>query len=261
MARELTRRRGNRDTSYATPAAEEETKPARGRRSAPAAEEKPARGRRSASAAPAAAPARSVSKGWGSYKKTAEATKSGGFGDDFKPRTGETELIKILDEGPFAVFKEHWLERGPGKKKSFTCLKDEDGNGNCPLCDDLGDKPKARAWVNVVDMLQDPEDQEVLIWKVGPLIGDILENAAREKRTSPINKPGLYWQINKTTKGPKTEYQVQAVKQDDQFAEDWDTEPLTDEEFNDFAAEGYDESEVYFNSVEDLEAIVEELDG
>lgn len=253
MARELTRRRGNRDTSYAKPSEPEEetTRPRRGRRTAKAdePEEKKSSGRRG-----------TVSKGWGSYKKTAEATKGGGFADEFKPEEGETELIKILDDGPFAVYKQHWIERGPGKKKSFNCLKDDDGNGDCPLCDDLGDSPKVQAMVNVVNMLEDPDKQKVLIWKVGALVGEILENAADTKRTSPINRSDLYWSVEKIKKGKKIDYRIQAVKADDDFQSDWDVEPLTDDEFEAFVAEGYDDSEVYFNSFEELEEVVEEMD-
>jgi len=253
MARELTRRRGQRDTSYATPDAEPETAaPARGQRrggTPPTEDDKPKRG------------TGTITKGWGSYKKTADATRGGDFAPEFKPRDNMTELIKILDEGPFAVFKQHWIERGPKKKKSFNCLKDDDGNGVCPLCDDLGDKPKAQAMINVVSMLEDPDKQETLIWRVGATVGDILERAANEKRTSPINRENIYWSVEKVVKPNKTEYRVNPVKKDDDFETDWDITALTDEDFDSFAAEGYDDSEVYFNTVEALDDIVKEMDN
>ena len=260
MARELTRRRTQRDTSYAKPA-EEETRPRRGRRAAAEPEDKPTRGRRAPREEdkPSRRGTGKVTKGWGSYKKTAEATKGGNFAAEFKPDDKETELIKILDEGPFAVFKQHWIERGPNKKKSFNCLKDDDDQGDCPLCDDLGDRPKPQAWVNVVNVLEEPDKREVLIWKVGSLVGDILENAANEKRTSPINKPGLYWSVEKKVKSKRVEYHIQAVKEDEDFATDWDTTPLTEEEIEAFTEEAYDDDEVYFNTIEELEEIVDEI--
>lgn len=250
MARELTRRRRapSDESAYATTPAAEETapeRPARGRRSAPAAE------------APAAESKPKVSKGWGSYTKTAAATKGGDFAPEFKVDKDETVLIKILDEGPFAVYKQHWIERGIGLKKSFNCLKDDEGQGYCPLCDDLDDKPKARAEVNVIDMMQEPDKQEVLVWKVGSGVGDILANAANESRTSPINKSDLYWAVSKEIKNGNTRYQVVPVKARD-LKDDWDTEPLTEDDFNLFVEEGYDDDIVYFNSAQDLKDVVKE---
>lgn len=245
MARELTRRRGTRDTSYATPESEETAAP-------PA-----ARGSRRGSSEERTAPTTKVSKGWGSYKKTAESTKGGDFAPEYKPREGERELVKILDDGPFAVFKQHWIIR-PGKK-SWSCLLDEDGVGDCPLCN-IGDKPKPQCWVNVIDMLEDPESQEVRIWKVGSMVGDILRNAAEENRTKPINKKGLYWQVEKIKKSEKKiDYRLQAVKEDADFENDWDTQALTDEEFETFQEQGYDDSEPYFNTVEELQEIADEV--
>lgn len=249
------RRRAPRDeAAYSADAPAEEAKEAR-----------PARGRRSA--APAAkketAPPK-VSKGWGSYKKTAEETKRGDFADEFKPQEGETYLIKILDDGPFAVFKEHWIERAG--KKSYNCLKDENGDGDCPLCDDIGDNPKAKAMLNVVDMLEDPEKQEVLIWRIGSMVGDILENAAGESRTSPVNRHhegerDLYWEVKLTKKGKKYDYTVIPVKAADMGQGlDWDVGPLTDEDFDMFFDQGYDDTEVFFNTYEELRDIAREKD-
>jgi hypothetical protein len=259
--RTITRNRGAaRDYPAADPDREPET-PARGSRRSAAKTETPTRGRRSS--APEEKPKGTVLKGWGSYHKTAEETKGGDFAGEFRPKEGETYLIKILDDGPFAVYKEHWIERGAGKRLSFNCLKDEDGNGDCPLCDDLGHNPKAKAKVNVVDMLEDPAKQEVLIWTVGSMVGDILEHAAGEKRTSPINRHGederdLYWEVLLTKKGKKYTYTVTPVKGGD-LPDDWDVEPMTEEDFEMFSEQGYDDSEVRFDTVEELSEIVDEV--
>lgn len=267
MPRTLTRRRTARDTEAYSPAdepedkreyeeQEEDDRPARGsrngsrRRSLNTEEaDTSRRSRRSREDdADDDEPAPKVGgRGWGSYEKTKQASSA--FPDNFKAGT-ESVIVKFLDEEPFLVFLQHWIERSG--KKSFTCLESK-----CPLCDDAGDKPSQQVSFNVIDFT-DPADPQAKVWQVGPMVADILKNYATDKKTSPINRDDLYFSVRKETKNNKTNYYVTPVKERD-LVDDWDIEPLTDEELEEFDAKAYDEDILQVSRRTELKDIVREI--
>lgn len=203
--------------------------------------EKP-RSSRKRSEAPA-----SGGKGWGSYNK--QKSESGDFPENLKV-TDEAILIKFLDDEPFYVYRQHWIERSG--KKSFTCLSD-----NCPLCDELGDRPRLQVLFNVIDFT-DADNPEVKVWTVGTRVAGALKNFAADKKTSPLNRENLYWSVSKSGKGSKTQYSINPVKERD-LEEDWDIEPLTADDIEDFDGQAYDESIVQFQTRKQLREIVDEV--
>jgi hypothetical protein len=186
-------------------------------------------------------------KGWGSYEKTKSATS--GFPENFKV-TGEAVVVKILDEEPFLVFLQHWIERKG--KRSWTCLE-----SRCPLCDDAGDKPSQQVCFNVVDFT-DPEDPQVKIWQFGPMVADILKNYSKDKKTAPINRDDLYFSVSKQSKNNKTTYYITPVKERD-LLDDWDVEPLTEEDLEEFDDKAYDEDVLQVNTRNELKQIAREI--
>jgi hypothetical protein len=265
MARTLTRRRTAASTEAYTPAdeeqeehgyAEEETeRPARGsrrgsRRDALHTEEADTsrRSRRSQADDEDDEPAPKVGgKGWGSYEKTKSQTS--GFPENFKV-TNESVVVKILDEEPFLVFLQHWIERKG--KRSWTCLE-----ARCPLCDDAGDKPSQQVCFNVVDFT-DPEDPQVKIWQFGPMVADILKNYSKDKKTAPINRDDLYFSVRKESKNNKTNYYITPVKERD-LLDDWDIEPLDEQDLEEFDSKAYDEDVLQVNSRSELKQIAREI--
>ena len=69
-------------------------------------------------ARPAEASVTAVSSGWG-----ASAAFSGeGFPEEFKFADGEYKIVKFIDPsnaGPFAVYRQHWLNQVTTGKRSF----------------------------------------------------------------------------------------------------------------------------------------------
>jgi hypothetical protein len=245
MARTLTRRRSTRDTEAYTPADEPdeslhtEEASTSSRKSRRSREEEPEEDKE---------PTPKVGgKGWGTYEKTKQATSS--FPDNFKV-TNEQVLIKILDEEPFLVFLQHWIERKG--KRSWTCLE-----SRCPLCDDAGDKPSQQVSFNVVDFT-DPDDPQLKVWQFGPMVADILKNFSKDKKTSPINRADLYFAVSKETKNNKTTYFIVPVKERD-LGDDWDTDPLTDDDLDEFDAKAYDEDVLHVNTRSELKTIASEI--
>jgi hypothetical protein len=266
MPRTLTRRRTTRDTEAYSPEPgdtnlpeddEEDERPARGsrrgsRRESLHTEKAAAPSRRSRRSSEDDdeddEPAPKVGgKGWGSYEKTKSATSS--FPTDFKV-TDDEVIVKFLDDEPFFVYLQHWIERQG--KRSWTCLESK-----CPLCDDAGDKPSQQVCFNVVDFT-DPESPELKMWKVGPTIADILKNFSKNKKTAPINRDDLYFSVSKERKNKKTTYFIRPVKERD-LEGDWDTDPLTDEDLEEFEAKAYDENAVQVNTRAELKAIAAEI--
>jgi hypothetical protein len=264
MARTLTRRRAPRSTDAYSPAEEpederyddeEDERPARGsrrgsRRESLHTEEAPAsrRSRRPAKDEEEDdEPSPSVGgRGWGSYEKTKQATSS--FPDDFKV-TGDEVLFKFLDDEPFWVYLQHWIERKG--KRSWTCLE-----VRCPLCDDAGDKPSQQVCFNVVDFT-DPQDPKVKVWKVGPMVADILKNFAKSDKTKPLNRDDLYFSARKETKNNKTNYYIIPVKERDIY-DDWEVDP-DDVDLDALEADAYDETIFKVNSRSELKQIAREI--
>lgn len=185
-----------------------------------------------------------ASGGWGTYSK--QKSESGDFPENLKI-TDEQVLIKFLEDEPFVVYKQHWIERTG--KKSFTCLE----NG-CPLCDDLGDRPRLQVSFNVVDLSSDPE---IKIWTVGTRVAGQLKKFSQDKKTSPLSKEGLYWAVSKSGKGSDTTYSIVPTKERD-LVEDWDIEPLSAAEVQEFEGNVYGPSVVQYQTKKQLREVADE---
>lgn len=222
----------------------EDEKPTRSRRGSRSREEddddeKPTRSRRSRRGSEESG-ARRSSGGFASYSSKKRSTSS--FADEFKPDSEKKVLIKILDAEPFDVFNQHFINELPkGERKSFVCLDDEEYFGDeaddgCPLCD-LGDNPSTYSLFNIVD-LSNPRKPEVKVWKTSPTVTDILERASREKKTSPLNREDLYFEVEMVKTKSKTTWRIESVKARD-LPEDFDMDPLEDEEIAEFEGQRF----------------------
>ena len=188
-----------------------------------------------------------VAAGW----DAADAAKNDDFPDELEV-TDEAILIHFLDGEPFAVYKQHWIERKG--KKSWICLKD-----NCPLCEDIGDRPQAKILFNVVDFT-DPENPVNKLWTVGSRVSTTLKNLNKDKKVGPIDRDDLYFSVSKSGSGTKTVYVITPVKARD-VDEDWDIEPLSDEEIDDFNAKAYESDVVEYHTKNQLTEIADEILG
>lgn len=230
----------------------EERPSRRGRRSDSSEDRAPRRGGRRSGDSDRRERPKVTGSGWGSFSQKRASRSGGDWADEYKPYD-DRSLIKILDDEPFSVFRQHWINDLPqGVKKSYVCLED----AGCPLCD-IGERASTYALFNIVDLV-DPEKPEVKVWKVSQTVADVLEEYAGEKKTSPLNRDDLYWSVWLTGRGKKgrSTVHVTPVKERD-LEEDWDTLPFTPEEIDEF--ELFDEEKALFiNDRESLEDLVEE---
>jgi len=170
------------------------------------------------------------------------------------PDDGEEVLIKFLDDMPFAPIFQHWLVTSEGRR-AYTCAGFED----CPLCQ-RGDKPKASDWFNIV-VLGMPA--ELKVWIASPDPSQAIEDMANGKRTSPINKDGLYFAVSKK-KGSNGffSYTLLPVK-GSELAEDWPGySPLNEIQIEAFNRLRFDSSAVRIHTNQELtEAARKHLDS
>lgn len=194
-------------------------------------------------------PKRKSASGWDGYEEN--KVSSGNFPDRLEIETGDEVLIKFLDDGPFAVYKMHWLNWRDGKK-SWNCL-DKDG---CPICDMTGDKPRQQALFNVVEFPED-DDPRLVVWTTSQTTAGTIRDLSKSK-SGPIDRDDVYFSVTRSGKGKKTKYTLQPIKERD-LEEDWEVQPLTEEELDAFYEEAYDDEIVYWNTKRELREIAEEM--
>ena len=102
-----------------------------------------------------------IKRGWGAADRVQEASSP--YAQRFKV-TEDTQVIKFLEDEPYASFRTHWIDGRQGQK-SFVCLHD-DPNG-CPLCD-AGNRPSTKFAFNIA-VLSNEEEALVKSFEVGVL--------------------------------------------------------------------------------------------
>lgn len=183
-----------------------------------------------------------IRPGWSADSKPA-STRSASNVARFKvPDDGEEILIKFLDDCPFAPIFQHWI-LVEGQRRAFTCLGKE-----CPLCD-RGDKPKSSDWFNVVELGETPE---LKVWYATSDPAAAIRERAESKRTSPINREGLYFAVSKrkASNGFNT-YSIDVVKEEE-LEKDWGVKSLSAEAIKQFQDNAYDGSLVKIHTKAEL---------
>ena len=226
-------------------------------------EERPTRRRRGGSNEDEGTPRRRRGTGgFASYSQKRRTNSA--FADEFKPGGNNPTLIKILDAEPFDVYNQHWLEEGNAAgntRHSFVCRDDEyfDDDHGCPLCD-VGEPASTYSLFNVLD-LTNPRKPEVKVWKTSPAVTDILERASRDKKTSPLNREDVYFEVEMVKKGKKTNWVVQPVKARD-LQEDFEMEPLDADELSEFTENLFTDRTAVtkVDSYDELQELADSLD-
>ena len=149
-----------------------------------------------------------VQSGW----DAAEKSLTGDFPKDFKFTDGEFQIIKFLDpNGPFAVYKQHFLKQITTGKRSFVSL-----GANDPLCTKLNSKPEDKKAFTVANLSAPGGPQRQMLIASPRLYKSL--HAAHFSPAGPLTKN--YWAISRTGQMQSTVYHVNPVKPRD-LAEDW----------------------------------------
>lgn len=148
-----------------------------------------------------------VQSGWDSADALLRQDTSE-FPTDFK-FSDEPQLIKFLEDGPFRVYEQHWIERTG--KKSFVALAEDD-----PLSDLLGSKPRARFAFNVIALSGDIQTVQILT--APPSFARQIRRAHEDERKGPLSKE--FWEVSRMGNGPTTQYTLNYVRGRD-LQEEW----------------------------------------
>jgi len=149
-----------------------------------------------------------VQQGWDAFDSLIQENSSD-FPTDFK-FSESPQLVKFLEDQPFASYEQHWIERPKGKK-SFVCIGEA-----CPLCDVLGDKPRGKFSFNV--LVLSGELQGVQIMTAPPSLARQIKKAHDDERKGPLSKE--FWEVSRLGSGPTTQYTLNFVRGRD-LAEEW----------------------------------------
>lgn len=181
-----------------------------------------------------------VQAGWGAadaYLDKPKA-KSGNYATNFKFSETPT-LVRFLEDAPFHVYEEHWIDRTEGRR-SFVSLGEDD-----PLTVIAGSKPRAKFAFNVL-VLSD-EEPEVQIMTAGITLARQLRAANDDPRRGPLSK--YFWALSRIGTGRDTQYTVERVRATD-LAEEWELDPETVDAAI-ASAVGYDKSAIYVSTREE----------
>jgi hypothetical protein len=179
-----------------------------------------------------------VQAGWdaaSAFLKTKE--KNSAYPTDFK-FSDQAQLVRFLDDGPFLVYEQHWIDREG--RKSFVCIED------CPLCNIAGDKPRPRFAFNIISLSE--ENPEVQIMTVPKTMVQLLQTANDDPRRGPLTK--FYWSVSRLGTGRDTQYTLDRVKATD-LAEEWELDADSIDAFVTTAVK-YDAKSLYISPREEL---------
>ena len=127
------------------------------------------------------------------------------LGEDF-------QVVKFLDpDGPFATYKQHFLQQKTVGRRSYISLGPTD-----PLCVKLGSKPEDKRAFTVVNLSAPGGPQRQMLIATPRLYKTL--HAAHFSPQGPLNKN--YWAISRTGKMQQTVYHLNAIKGRD-LQEDW----------------------------------------
>jgi len=150
-----------------------------------------------------------VQQGWDAADALLKSDTPSEFPSDFK-FSEEPQLVKFLEDGPFRVYEQHWIERPKGKK-SFVALEEND-----PFTEILGSRPRPRFAFNV--LVLSAEAPSVQILTAPPSLARQIKKAHDDERKGPLSKE--FWEISRLGTGPTTQYTLNFVRGRD-LAEEW----------------------------------------
>jgi hypothetical protein len=127
----------------------------------------------------------------------------------------QLQLFRFLENEPFAIYKQHWVEREG--KKSFVSIGDED-----PLTVIAGLTPRPKFAFNVLNLSEDVPEIQVLT--ASTMLARQLRAANDDPRFGPLTKH--YWAISRQGTGPQTVFNLQRVRATD-LEEEWNLNPET----------------------------------
>jgi len=184
-----------------------------------------------------------VAKGWAGWRRT-KANAPSQFTKLYKVQD-EEGLIMFLENEPYASFLMHWCDWVPrGSRMSYVCLQ----TGDCPL-DEVDPKPQARVRFNILDCSGDTPIHTT--FETGQSVTEQLNDWCQN---DPLS--GRYFAIQMTGSKNNRRTQIRPIKIRD-LEEDWEFDPLTEEEIAQFDDKLWDDSSLDVASRDELQKVAD----
>jgi hypothetical protein len=198
---------------------------------------------------PAQSTSTAIQTGWGAASTN---TSSSGmeFPKEFKFVDGEFQIVKFLDEeGPFAVYKQHFLTQVTTGRRSYVSTGPND-----PLITKLGSKPEEKRAFSIANLSAAGGPQRQMLIASPRLFKSL--HAAHFSPQGPLTKN--YWAISRSGKMAATVYHLNAIKTRD-LAEDWGITDINAIEAAVAAMKPFTRADIKEHTVEELEAVANSL--
>lgn len=189
-----------------------------------------------------------VKSGWGAFKDAKSRASKYNAKDEFKIKElNERYYGKFLDDGPFAVYTQHFFKGRPDKQ-AFICCED------CPVCA-IGVTPTVYAVFRVLDL--SGAEPAVKYWRCTPGPAGQIEEFEEE---GPINAYDRYFvAFKRESKSGFNEFTVKEVPAS-KLNERAGVEPFTAVELDNFAEVEFPEDTIAKSSTRsELRALAMEL--
>lgn len=192
--------------------------------------------------------------GFGTFDRAVRALNNTTFqvGDD-------SEVIIFLDPENFTYALRHWVKyQDPENPRNQItrvefCLEDD-----CPLCD-VGDKAKATAYFNVVNLAT---PNKVIVWEATPdPTGAIQKEFNKlQKLGKSLNDSNLYWVISKE-KGRNGFYSYSVDKvTEDELTTQWPRlSPVSAAQREALSARAYGDEYIQYKTREEIQEFVDSI--
>jgi len=192
-----------------------------------------------------------IRRGHSAARQVADSTSS--FAQAFR-LTEQVQVIKFLEDDPYANFTRHWIDRKSPTgvvRRSFTCYKNF--RRECPLCE-VGDKASSVSAYNIA-VIGDDGVPILKTWDCGPKILNIIENYARDPKVAPLSRG--FFLASKSGKQGTVNYQIVPIKAHS-LSDDYDIDAPSPEELK--AIGLYDmDSAVQVPKLKDLQDLAAEI--
>lgn len=194
---------------------------------------------------PAQSTATAVKSGW----DEATVLPKSDYPTEFKFVDNKSQIVKFLDEdGPFAVYREHFLTKKTEGKRSYICL-----GAKCPLCIKLKDIAKDKRAFSVVNLSAEGGPQRQMLIASARCFKTL--HTAEHSEKGPLTNN--YWALSRHGKMQETGYNAAFVKPRD-LMEDWGIDEAAAEAAV-ASAKPFERSAIKETSWEELDAIANSL--
>ena len=154
------------------------------------------------------APAFKIRGGRTEATRQAEATSA--YAKSYRASTGSTDVIKFLEDVPYACYRRHWvpMTTAEGKPTQRPVVCHATGGKPCPICE-VGDRATGVYSYNIAIV---GDDGQVLhrSWDMGIRVYKQAEGYSTDPKFAPLTRN--FYTVKKSGEGTSTSYALNPIR-------------------------------------------------